>query len=111
MKKKVAIVVGVIVTLVIIAGIALSVYMSSESYRSKKASEPTDERIEICIDNTYYVNTDIEVPVEPDESAIEYVEIPVGGGSTIKAFARIHEDNEDYLVCLIGEDWYKFIAK
>lgn len=73
--------------------------------------EPTGERMEICIDNIYYANTGMEVPIEPDDSIIEYVEIPVGGGVAISAFARIHEDNEDYLVCLIGEEWFKFIAE
>ncbi len=74
-------------------------------------SAPTDERIKICIDKVYYVNTGIEVPVEPDESVIEYVEIPVGGETTIKAFARMQEGNDTYLVCLIGNEWYKFIAE
>lgn len=69
------------------------------------------EGVKIGIDNITYVCTGMEVPIEPDESMIEYVEIPVGGDSTISAFARINEDNEDYLVCLIRDEWFKFITE
>lgn len=76
-----------------------------------RVDKTNGNKMEICIDNIFYVNTEIEVPIEPDESTIEHVEIPVGGGSTIKAFAKIHDNNEDYLVCLIGDEWFKFIAE
>lgn len=45
-----------------------------------------------------------------DESSIEYVEIPVGDDSTFSAFARIEDDNDNYLVYLIGDEWFKFIT-
>lgn len=60
----------------------------------------------IIIDGVDYTNTHEAVPVEPDESAIEYVEIPVGGGSTISAFARLEEGA--LMVCRIDGEWYKF---
>lgn len=69
------------------------------------------EGVKIGIDNITYVCTGIQVPIEPDESVIEYVEIPVEGSSDITAFARISDSGEDYLICLIGEEWYKFIAE
>lgn len=65
------------------------------------------EELKICIDNIFYHNTGIEVPVEPDESVIEYVEIPVGGGASITAFARV----ENGLVCQIDSEWYQFAAE
>ncbi len=82
-----------------------------EDSKSSDCTAFNSEGVKIGIDNITYVCTGMQVPIEPDESAIEYVEIPVKGNSDITAFARIHEDNEDYLVCLIGEEWYKFIAK
>lgn len=74
-----------------------------------KAFNP--EGVKIGIDNCTYICTGMEIPIEPDESIIEYVEIPVGGDSTISAYARINKDNEDYLVCLIGDEWFKFITE
>ena len=69
------------------------------------------EGVKIEIDNIIYVCTDMQMSIEPDESVIEYVEIPVEGSSAITAFARISDNGEDYLICLIGEEWYKFIAE
>lgn len=64
--------------------------------------------ITVIIDNVEHVDTEEAVPVEPDESVIEYVEIPVGGGSAISAFARLEEGK--LIVCLIDGEWYRFIA-
>lgn len=50
------------------------------------------------------------MPVEPDESEIEAGDIIEFYGTTdsmIEKFARIHEDQEDYLVCLIDSEWFK----
>lgn len=69
------------------------------------------EGVKIGIDNITYVCTGIQMPIEPDESSIEYVEIPVEGNSDITAFARMQDSGESYLVCLIGSEWYKFIAE
>lgn len=49
--------------------------------------------------------------LEPDESVLEHVEIPVEGSPDVTAFARMQDGGENYLVCLIGEEWYKFIAE
>lgn len=69
------------------------------------------EGVKIGVDNITYICTGVEVPVEPNESTIEYVEIPVSGDSAITAFARIEDDNDNYLVCLIGDEWFKFITE
>ncbi len=65
----------------------------------------------ICIDGVTYYDTGKAVPVEPDESAIEYVEIPLSGGAvgTVEAFARFEEGK--MIVCLINNEWYEFVAK
>ena len=78
-----------------------------------REEDPANGKKKICIDNVVYKNKGIEVPIEPDASAVEYVEIPEGGDNSgiITAFAKIHEGNEDYLVCLIDEEWYKFTAE
>ena len=62
----------------------------------------------IVIDNVEYCNTEEAVPVEPDENVIEHVEIPVGGGSAVSAFARLEEGR--MIVCLIDGEWYRFAA-
>ena len=65
----------------------------------------------ICIDGVTYYDTGKAVPVEPDESVIEYVEIPLGGGASgsIEAFARLEEGR--MIVCLINNEWYEFTVK
>lgn len=61
---------------------------------------------EVVIDDVTYVNTGNAIPVEPDESVIEYVEIPVGGDSKITAYAWLNEGKT--LVCLVDHEWYEF---
>lgn len=65
----------------------------------------------VCIDGITYYDTGKAVPVEPDESVIEYVEIPLGGGAVgnIEAFARLEEGK--MVVCLINNEWYEFVVK
>ena len=65
----------------------------------------------VCIDGVTYYDTGKAVPGEPDESVIEYVEIPLGGGAvgTVEAFARLEEGK--MIVCLINHEWYEFVAK
>lgn len=65
-----------------------------------------DGAIAICIDGVTYYGIGEPIPVEPDKSAIEYVEIPAGGGATITAFARLEEGKR--IVCLIDGEWYQF---
>lgn len=66
-----------------------------------------DDGISICIDGVTYYGLGEAVPVEPDESAIEYVEIPAGSdGATITAFAKLEEGQ--MIVCLVDGEWYKF---
>lgn len=60
----------------------------------------------IGIDDVTYINTGNAIPVEPDESVIEYVEIPVGGDSKITAYAWLNEGKT--LVCLVDHEWYEF---
>lgn len=96
MKKK--IVVSVIVILLLV--VCLSVY-----HFSPKSDQ--DDSISICIDGVTYYRLGEAVPVEPDESVIEYVEIPVGSdGTTITAFAKLEEGQ--MIVCLVDGEWYKF---
>lgn len=64
----------------------------------------------VCIDNVTYYSTGKEVPVEPDESVIEYVEIPFGSSETgITAFAMLEEGKT--LLCLIDHEWVEFTAR
>ena len=65
----------------------------------------------VCIDGVTYYDTGKAVPGEPDESVIEYVEIPLDGGAvgTVEAFARLEEGKK--IVCLINHEWYEFVAK
>ena len=66
----------------------------------------------VCIDGITYYDTGKAVPVEPDESVIEYVEIPLGGSGaagSIEAFARLEEGR--MIVCLINNEWYEFTVK
>ena len=66
-----------------------------------------DDSIAICIDGITYYGLGEAVPVEPDESAIEYVQIPAGSdGATITAFAKLEEGR--MIVCLVDGEWYKF---
>lgn len=113
MKKKITIALGILIILTIIGVVAVSAYRSSESYRQKKASKEIsdinnieDKSVSICIDGVTYFGIGMPAPVEPDESAIEYVEIPVGGDATITAFARLEEGK--LIVCKINGEWYKF---
>lgn len=78
-----------------------------------KKEESTGKGAKICIDGIFYVNTGMEAPVEPEESAIEYVEIPMGGehSGMITAFAEMHGESEDCLACRIDEKWYRFVAE
>ena len=76
-----------------------------------QAEAPTHAGLKVCIDDVCYTNTGIAVPAEPDESVIEYVELPVGGDSTVKAFARIQDGGEGYLLCLMDNEWYRFVAE
>lgn len=70
-----------------------------------KVVDKSDERI--VIDGVMYYNSGESVPVEPDESVIENIEIPVGGDATITEYAML-EDGK-LLVCLIEGEWYKFL--
>lgn len=65
----------------------------------------------VCIDGVTYYDTGKAVPAEPDESAVEYVEIPFGGetAGTIKAFVRLEEGK--MILCLIDDAWYEFAVK
>ena len=65
-----------------------------------------DGSLAISIDGVTYYGIGEPIPVEPDESAIEYVEIPAGGGAAITAFARLEEGKR--IVCLIDGEWYQF---
>ena len=75
--------------------------------------EPAEggERPAIGLDGVTYYSTGRAVPVEPDESAVEYVEIPAGGGTDgmITAYARLEEGG--LLVCRIDGEWYEFQAE
>lgn len=90
-------------------------YLEIEGIEVRIASETPNmggaenRRMAVCIDNIMYYNTEVEVPVEPDESAIEYVEIPAGGGAVIDAFARL--ENGALFVCRINGEWYKFVPE
>lgn len=65
-----------------------------------------DGGVVISIDGVTYYGIGEPIPVDPDESAIEYVEIPAGGGATITAFARLEEGK--LIVCRIDGEWYQF---
>lgn len=115
MKKKISLVFCALLILALLGAIAISAYRSSEAYRHKKAAvrqSTTDcaainpESPKIGIDGVTYICTGEAVPVEPDESAIEYVEIPVGGEASITAFAKL-EDGK-LLVCRMDGEWYRF---
>lgn len=113
MNKKIAIAIGILFIFIIFGGISLLAYRSSESYRAKKAAEIVsdanyggNENVSICIDGVTYFGIGMPVPVEPEESAIEYVEIPIGGDATITAFAKLEEGK--LIVCKIDGEWYKF---
>lgn len=113
MEKKIKIVISILCMLIFVGVIAFSAYRSSESYRHKKASEEIsdinnieDKSVSICIDDVTYFGIGLPAPVEPDESAIEYVEIPLGGDTMITAFARLEEGK--LIVCKINGEWYKF---
>lgn len=68
-----------------------------------------DGSLAINIDGVTYYGPGFPVPVEPDESAIEYVEIPAGyGDAKITAFARLEEGK--LIVCLIDGEWYQFYS-
>ena len=67
------------------------------------AEESEEKAIQICIDGVDYFGPGPAVPVEPDESAIEYIEIPAGGDATITAFARLEEGK--LIVCCIDGEW------
>lgn len=64
----------------------------------------------ICIDEVFYYDTGRAMPVEPDPSVIEYVEMPLGNSTNEKAsaWAKIEDDK---LAVLIGDEWYEFVAK
>lgn len=62
----------------------------------------------ICIDGVTYCNTGKTVQAEPDESIIEYAEIPAGGNAVITAFART--DGSNTIACLMNGEWYEFRA-
>lgn len=64
--------------------------------------------MKIILDDVTYRCTGREVPVEPDESVVEYVEIPMGTSGTISAFARLEGGK---LVCLMNEEWVEFAAE
>lgn len=69
-----------------------------------------EDRPAVCIDGVTYLDTGRAVPVEPDESAIEYVEIPAGAsGVSITAFAVLEEGEQ--IVCLVNGEWYEFTAE
>lgn len=113
MNKKIPIALGILFILIIIGSISFLAYRSSESYRAKKAAETVsdanyvgDEDVSICIDGVTYFGIGMPVPVEPDESAVEYIEIPVDGDVMITAFARLEEGK--LIVCKINGEWYKF---
>lgn len=84
--------------------------MSPVNVRVEAADEiETDEdtAISINIDGVTYYGLGYAIPVEPDESVIEYVEIPVGDGDVrIKAFARLEEGK--MIACLVDNEWYTF---
>ena len=67
--------------------------------------------VAFCIDDVIYYSTGRAAPVEPDDSAIRYVEIPVGGANTkmIKAYAILEEGQS--AVALYDGEWYEFTAK
>lgn len=66
-----------------------------------------DDAVAISIDGVTYFGIGLPIPVEPDESVIEYVEIPAGHGDvTITAFARMEEGK--MIACLIDGEWYRF---
>ena len=59
---------------------------------------------------TYYENG--RKSDKPEESKIEYVEMPIEGEGTtgtINAIAQVEEGKT--LVCLIGDEWYEFVVK
>ena len=64
----------------------------------------------ICIDGVTYYDTGRAMPVEPDPSVVEYVEMPLGNSTNGKASAWAKLEGNT-LAVLIGEEWYEFIAK
>lgn len=85
--------------------------LTHDEYIRKYGNEGNDDlpdgALAICIDGVTYYGIGFPVPVEPDESAIEYVEIPAGhGDATITAFARLEEGK--LIVCRIDGEWYQF---
>lgn len=62
----------------------------------------------ICIDEVFYYDTNVKMATEPDESTVEYVEIPVGDRATVKAWSRIDDET---LAVLINDEWYIFATK
>ena len=70
----------------------------------------------IQIGEAVYYNTKEVIPVEPDESAIVYVEPSSDNGSAndkITAYTFINEETleGEILVGLIEGEWYKFLPK
>ena len=84
--------------------ITLSIEKTGDSWEVVNEYTPA-----IGIDDMTYYDTGKEVPVEPDESVIEYLEVPVGANDVISAFARLDEGKT--IVCLINEEWHEFAAE
>ena len=78
------------------------------------AADEKDGDTTVKIHGVVYYNTKKVIPVEPDENAVVYEELPINGSMTDKkatAYAFINdEQSDDILVCLIDGKWYQFLA-
>jgi len=106
--KKITIMVICIAFVLSLAGCGNKTAESGTSQKSviEKAKEGDTT---VKIEEIVYYNTKKAIPVEPDESVIIKEELPLDGsvsGERITAYAF----TDDILVCLIGGEWYQFIA-
>ena len=64
----------------------------------------------ICIDDILYLDSGKELSFEPEESSIEYAEIPFGKtGMSITAFVILEKGVK--AACRVGDVWYEFPAQ
>ena len=71
------------------------------------ADKRSEKGCAIGVDGTVYYNTGNAVPTGPDESAVQYVEMPEGAGEPdVPAYVLL--ERGALLLGLVGGEWYEF---
>lgn len=71
------------------------------------ADKRSEKGCAIGVDGTVYYNTGNAVPTGPDESAVQYVEMPEGAGKPdVPAYVLL--ERGALLLGLVGGEWYEF---